>query len=72
MRLNITLPDNLEEELRKIPNKSSYIAAALKEKIRKERQLNLVKELQAGYKATRLEDKEIDREWEKTTLKGWK
>ncbi|MBN1445741.1 MAG: hypothetical protein JW957_06515 [Candidatus Omnitrophica bacterium] len=72
MRLNITLPDSLEEDLKKIPNKSNYIAMALKEKIKKEKQLNLVKELQEGYKATKREDKEINREWENITMEGWK
>ena len=72
MRLNITLPDNLEEDLEKIPNKSNYIAEALKEKIKKEKKLNLIRELQEGYKAKRQEDKEINKEWEDITMEGWK
>ncbi|GEM_PF-4314166 len=35
MRLNITLPDDLAEELRNKPNKSGYIVAALREKRRR-------------------------------------
>ncbi len=72
MRLNITLPDNLEKDLKKIPNKSNYIAEALKEKIKKEKRLTLIKELQEGYKAKRQEDKEINKEWEDITMEGWK
>jgi metal-responsive CopG/Arc/MetJ family transcriptional regulator len=36
-RLNITLPDDIVTELDSIPNKSRYIAAALKEKMEKEK-----------------------------------
>jgi len=71
MRLNITLPDTLEEDLKKIPNKSRYIATALEEKIKREKRLNLIRELQEGYQATRQEDKEINKEWEAATLEKW-
>jgi len=39
------------------------------EKINKEKLDQLLIE---GYKATREEDKEINQEWEKITLEGWR
>jgi metal-responsive CopG/Arc/MetJ family transcriptional regulator len=71
MRLNITLPDELGEDLKKIPNKSRYIATALQEKISREKQLSLIKELQEGYKATRKEDAKTNKEWEAATTEKW-
>jgi len=70
-RLNITLPEELCKELETVPNKSSLIAEALKEKMERERKKKLDELLIEGYKAAKAEDKKLNKEWEKITLEGW-
>lgn len=71
-RLNITLPQDLTEEIKDLPNKSRFIAVALKEKLERIKKEELDRKLIEGYKATKEEDKKINEEWEKITLEGWK
>ena len=70
-RLNITLPERIAQELKNIPNKSSFISEAVKEKIERINKEKLDKLLIEGYRATRKEDKEINQEWEKIILEEW-
>ncbi len=70
-RLNITIPDDLGQDLETIPNKSRFIAEALKEKLEREKREKLEELLIEGYKATKKEDKKLNREWEAITIKGW-
>lgn len=71
-RLNITLPEEIAQEINDIPNKSSFISEAVKEKLERINKEKLDKLLIEGYKATRKEDKESNQEWEKITLEGWR
>jgi len=71
-RLNITLPEEIAQEIKDIPNKSRFISEAVKEKLDRIDKEKLDKLLIEGYKATGKEDKKINREWEKVTLEGWK
>ena len=71
-RLNITLPEEVAQEIKDIPNKSGFISEAVKEKLGRINKEKLDKLLIEGYKATRKEDKEINQEWEKITLEGWR
>ena len=71
-RLNITLPEKIAQEIKDISNKSGFNAEAIKEKIEKINRKKLDQLLIEGYKATKREDKEINQEWEKITLEGWK
>jgi len=71
-RLNITLPDEVVREIKDLPNKSRFIAEALKEKLERIEREKLDRLLVEGYKATKEEEKRIDKEWEKITLEGWK
>lgn len=71
-RLNITLPEELIEEMKDLSNKSRFIAEALKEKLERIKREELDRTLTEGYKATREENKRINEEWEKITLEGWK
>jgi len=71
-RLNITLPEELEKELKHIPNKSRFIAEALKEKLERERKKKLDELLIEGYKATKEKDSKLNKEWEKITLERWR
>jgi metal-responsive CopG/Arc/MetJ family transcriptional regulator len=71
-RLNITLPEEIAQEIKYISNKSGFIAEAVKEKLDRINKEKLDKLLIEGYKATRKVDKEIDQEWGKITLEGWR
>jgi metal-responsive CopG/Arc/MetJ family transcriptional regulator len=71
-RLNITLPEELIEEIKDLSNKSRFIAEALKEKLERIKREELDRKLIEGYKATIKEDKKINKDWEKITLEGWK
>jgi metal-responsive CopG/Arc/MetJ family transcriptional regulator len=71
-RLNITLPEEIVLEIKDISNKNGFIAEAIKEKLERINKEKLDKLLVEGYKATKREDKEINQEWEKITLEGWK
>jgi len=70
-RLNITIPDEISHELETVTNKSRFITEALKEKLEREKREKMVKQLTEGYKATKKEDKELNKEWERTTINGW-
>ena len=69
--LNITLPDDIAEKLAVIPNKSGFITKVLKEKFEQERQNEVERIMIEGYKATKLEDSELNAEWERATLEKW-
>jgi len=71
-RLNITLPEEIAQEIKDIPNKSGFISEAVKEKLERINKEKLDKLLIEGYRANRKEDKEINQEWEKITLEGWR
>ena len=71
-RLNITLPEEIAQEIKDIPNKSGFISEAVKEKLDRINKEKLDKLLIEGYKATRKEDKEINQDWEKITLEEWR
>jgi len=71
-RLNITIPEEIVLGIKDVPNKSRFISEAVKEKLDRINKEKLDKLLIEGYKATRNEDKEINQEWEKITLEGWR
>lgn len=70
-RLNITLPEKVDQELSKYPNKSRFIAKAVIEKIKRDNKKQLDLELTAAYKNSNEEDKKIDQEWSDATIEGW-
>lgn len=72
VRLNITLPDDLGKELKKVSNKSRFISQVLREKLEKERKQRLDKLLIEGYQHIREEDKILNKEWSIATLKEWR
>jgi len=71
-RLNITLPENLSQELETISNKSRFIAEAVKEKLERIGREKLDKLLVEGYKEACKEDREVDRDWEEVTFESWR
>ncbi len=70
-RLNITIPESVAKKMDKIPNKSRFIAEAVEERLRRMEKEKLGKLLVEGYKATKEEDRAVNKEWEKATLEGW-
>jgi len=70
-RLNITLPDEIAEELAAQPNKSRFIADVLKEKFEGERKKEIEARMAEGYKAAKNEDRKINDEWEGASLEKW-
>ncbi len=71
VRLNIVLPEEVANTLKKVSNKSNFIADVLREKFREVEKKRLDQLLIEGYEATRKEDNKINEEWEKATLEKW-
>lgn len=72
IRMNITMPEELAQELSDVSNKSRYIAQALREKLDRERKAQLECLLIEGYKESADEDRKVNGEWEKDALEdGW-
>jgi hypothetical protein len=70
VRLNITLPTEIGESLRKIKNKSAFIAEAIREKQSAEEKRKFRKQLEAAYKEAAEEDYEVYKDWEDTLKDG--
>ncbi len=68
VRLNITMPEDLDQRLRRVKNKSRFIALAVREKFQKEEKAKLQALMIEGYKAMAAEDQDINQEWEETML----
>ena len=71
IRLNITLPVDLMEQIRKEKNKSRFIAEALREKINREKRKETERLMKEGYSASSREDKKLTSEWEEADLEEW-
>ena len=75
MKLNFTVPEDIAEALKARVSKrkrSAFVAAAVLDKLKELEQEQLTQALREGYQARRVEDVEIDKEWEGPTLEGWK
>lgn len=70
-RWNITLPDDVTKELKKIPNKSRFIAEALRQKLNAGKRAKFESLLEEGYRAEAKEARQINKEWESVTLENW-
>lgn len=62
VRLNITLPDDLGKELKKVSNKSRFISQVLRGKLEIEKRQRLDKLLIEGCQDIRKEDKVLSKE----------
>ncbi|MBI5102332.1 MAG: hypothetical protein HZB33_10920 [Nitrospirae bacterium] len=69
-RLNITLPEDVANMLSDVKNKSSYIAAAIREKKLLEEKAKMKKNLELAYKQAASEDLETYGDWEDTLKDG--
>jgi len=70
VRMNITLPEDVGRILAKVPNKSAYIAEAIKEKKRMEDKAKMRKQLAVAYQKAAEEDYDTYKEWEDTLKDG--
>jgi hypothetical protein len=66
IRLNITMPEDLVKDLKRIKNKSRYIADALREKFKAERKMDMERTLTEAYKKAAKEDAHFMEEWDGT------
>lgn len=74
VRLNITLPADLVEELDRQAGtraRSRFIADAVKRCIEQNARCELDKRLEEGYKAMAPESMELTKEFESADLEGW-
>lgn len=74
VRLNITLPQELVNQLDKLAGprgKSHFIAETLREKVERIKNEDLQKSLEEGYKAGKKESLSIAKEFESVDLEGW-
>ena len=62
IRLNITLPDEIAKKLAEKPNKSRFIAMILQEEFKREMKEKTEQLMKEGYKATFIEDKNLNAE----------
>ena len=75
IKLNFTVPEDIAAALKTRVNKrkrSAFVAMAVLDKLKELEKEQLTQALREGYQARRTEDVETDREWEGSTLEGWK
>lgn len=70
VRMNITVPEDVVKDLRRIKNKSRYIAVALREKFKIEKKKEMDRILIKAYKAVAKEDAALAKEWDATVGDG--
>jgi len=74
VRLNITLPKELAQQLNELVGprkKSQFIAETLRQRIKKIQNERLQKLLEEGYKARKEESLTLAKEFEHIDLEGW-
>ena len=70
--IQITLPEELEQKIRDLSsNEEAFIVEAVKEKIEKEKQAQLQKQLIEGYQSTYNEDLHITKDFEPSDFEHW-
>lgn len=73
-RLNIVLPDDLVRQIDQVAGRrkrSQFIADAVKRRIIDLEKERLQREMAEGYRAARLEEDELMKEFEAADLEGW-
>ena len=64
VRMNITIPDDVSKELRRVKNKSRFIAQTLREKFIIEQKKAMEKKLEESYKKSAQEDSTLVKDWD--------
>ena len=70
VHMNISLPNDLARDLKRMKNKRRLITEALRERVRLESKKVLKKLLIEGYKKSVIEDRELNKDWDTTTGDG--
>jgi len=70
VRLNITLPDDLAKDLKKVNNKSKFIADTLRDRFKKDKKQSMLKQLKEAYQKSALEDQVVVKDWDNTSGDG--
>lgn len=73
-RVNFTIPDEVATLLNEqVPHRkrSAFVAAAIRDRLRRMQEDALSRELKEGYMARRDEGAAINAEWEAATLESW-
>jgi hypothetical protein len=70
IRMNITVPIEIGKHLKGIKNVSAFISEALKEKFQRQEEEKKRKELDAAYRASAHEEKDLLKDWETTAGDG--
>ncbi|MBI4375624.1 MAG: hypothetical protein HY549_04150 [Elusimicrobia bacterium] len=63
-RMNITIPKEYAELLKKVPNKSAFITQAVKEKLEGVEREKAAERLAVAYRQAAQEDKAFNEEWD--------
>ena len=75
LKVNFTIPEDIVATLRADVGerqRSSFVAAAIREKLIQLEREQLMQDLIEGYQATREEDRALNKEWERATLERWR
>jgi len=64
VRMNITVPDEIAKELKRVKNKSQFIAQTLRDKFISEKKKEMNKTLVEAYKKSAQEDRNLARDWD--------
>ena len=74
LKLNFTIPEEIATKLKANVGerkRSSFVAAAISERLKQLEDERLMELLKEGYLATLEEDAALNEEWESATLEGW-
>jgi len=74
VRLNITLPEELANQLEEVAGpgrKSRFIAETLQRRVKEIKERELQELLEEGYKARKEEGSSLAKEFESVDLEGW-
>lgn len=63
-RVTLTLPNEIERKLRKRPNKSAFVASALRDRLERGETLRRSARLAAAYAAAAKEDAALRSDWD--------
>lgn len=63
-RLNITLPKSVADRIRNLPNKSAFIAQAVREKLEADEKIKKEEELAKAYQSASREEAGILTDWD--------
>lgn len=63
-RVTLTIPKDLERELRALPNKSAFVTSAIRDRLAQAAKLQAAAELALAYSAAGKEDSSLVKDWD--------